>query len=101
MYLLWRGSRMVRYGQIGRCLDDPQQIWQEAELYREQTDEEAHTQQLCLQQRRCTPIECQCANAELTVDHQPDDVEVDRSARAGPQGPGEQHGTDHTPAFLR
>src|SRR5712692_1031562 len=74
-----RGSRMLCNGQVRRCLDDTQQARQKVEVYGEQASEEAQTQHLRLQQRRRTTVEGERANADLAVDHQPDDVEVDRS----------------------
>ncbi len=75
--LLRRWPWMIRYGQIGRRLDDPQQARQKAEVYGEQPGEVAQTQQLSLQQCRRAAIERECADTELAVGNQPDDVEID------------------------
>ena len=87
--------------QIGRRLDHTQQAGQKAEMDGEQPGKVAQTQQLRLQQGRRPAIERERTDTELAVGHQPDDVEVDRSAGAGRQRPGQRHGTDHPLALLR
>ncbi len=67
----------------------------------EQPGEVAQAQQLRLQQGRRPAIERERTHTELAMSHQPDNVEVDRSAGTGRQGPGQPHGTDHPLALLR